>query len=62
MTRVAVVYLRLCLTVSPLSRQHRSHQKTDGRTNFVLYAFIRKGGCSRLAEEDNAPLSTLSKL
>jgi hypothetical protein len=58
MTRVAVVYLRVCLTVS---RQHRSHQEPDGRTNFVLYAFIRKGGRSRLAEEDNAPLSTLSK-
>ena len=32
------------------------------RTDFVLYAFICKGGRSRLAEENNTPLSSLSEL
>ncbi len=32
------------------------------RTNFVLHAFIRKGGRRRLTEKNNTPLSTLSKL
>ena len=48
-------------TTSSVSHQHRPHEKTKGHTDFVLDTFIRKGGRSRLAEEDNAPLSTLSK-
>lgn len=32
------------------------------RANFVLYTFICKGSRCRLAEEDNAPLSSLSEL
>src|SRR6266849_5607326 len=40
-----------------------SNQGTEeGHTDFVLHTFVRKGSRRRLAERNNAPLSTLSEL
>ena len=41
----------------------RSNQGAEEeRTNFVLHTFVRKGSRRRLAEKNNAPLSTLREL